>query len=253
LPTGWNKGWKQLQNSVFTRKARPAEIVVDTLFIGKLAPLGPRHVPSGIDKKNAAGPQRITRIGLQGDQQGDTRHHGGPEKALHHYPRDHYPNWLEDGVAAGAPAFGENISTLGMTEADICIGDVYRFGSALLQVSQGRQPCWRLNARFERPDMAYLVQKSGRTGWYYRVLQEGDAEAGDRLFLEHRPQPDWPLARIIDLLYTRTLDMDALNSLADLSELALSWRELATRRIATRTVEDWSRRLQDKSDSQTMS
>jgi MOSC domain-containing protein YiiM len=240
-----------LQNSVSAGKARPAGIVVDKLFIGKLSPLGPRKVPSGIDKKNATGPQRITHVGLQGDHQGDTRHHGGPEKALHHYPRDHYPSWQEVSVAATAPAFGENISTLGVTEFDICIGDVYRFGTALLQVSQGRQPCWRLNARFERPDMAHLVQKSGRTGWYYRVLQEGEAEAGDSLRLEDRPRSHWPLARVIDLLYTRTLDMDALNSLANLPELALSWRELAARRIATRTVEDWSRRLQDKSDSQT--
>jgi MOSC domain-containing protein YiiM len=197
------------------------------------------------------GIQRITRLGLHGDHQGDTRHHGGPEKALHHYPRDHYPAWAADGVAADAPAFGENISTLGMTEADICIGDVYRLGTALLQVSQGRQPCWRLNARFERPDMAYLVQKSGRTGWYYRVLKEGNAQTGDSLHLEDRPQPHWPLARVIDLLYTHTMDVDALQNLADLPELALSWRELAARRIATRTVEDWSRRLQDKSDSQT--
>ncbi|KQZ87131.1 molybdenum cofactor sulfurase [Mesorhizobium sp. Root157] len=233
-----------MQNSV-SIKASPAKIVVDALFIGKLAPLGPRNVPSGIGKTKADGPQRITRIGLQGDHQGDTRHHGGPEKALHHYPRDHYPAWLADGIKASAPAFGENISTQGMTEADICIGDIYRLGTAVLQVSQGRQPCWRLNARFERQDMAYLVQKSGRTGWYYRVLEEGSSEAGDCLRLEQRPAPQWPLSRVIDLLYTRTLDMDALQSLVDLPQLALSWRELAARRIATRTVEDWDRRLRD--------
>jgi len=143
----------------------------------------------------------------------------------------------------GLPAFGENISTFGVSEADICIGDVYRLGSALLQVSQGRQPCWRLNARFERPDMAFRVQKSGRTGWYYRVLEEGMASAGNRLTLEDRPRPQWPLIRIIDLLYTRTLDMKALADLAALPELAQSWRTLATRRIETHSVENWDRRL----------
>jgi MOSC domain-containing protein YiiM len=219
---------------------------VDAFFIGNLAPLGPRGVPSGIDKQPVGGSQKVTRLGLAGDHQGDRRHHGGPEKALHHYPRDHYAAWLEDGVVADAPGFGENISTLGMTEADICIGDIYRLGSSLLQVSQGRQPCWRLNARFGRDDMAFLVQKSGRTGWYYRVLEEGTVSPGDPLVLEQRPQPQWPLARIIELLYTKTLDMEALGTLAELPELAASWRELAQRRIATQTVESWDRRLNDR-------
>lgn len=217
--------------------------VAEALFVGKLAPLGPQKAPSGIRKLKVEGPQTITRTGLVGDHQGDTKNHGGPEKALHHYPRDHYAAWAKEGVEAAPAAFGENISTFGLTEADVCIGDIYRFGEAVLQVAQGRQPCWRLNARFERPDMAFRVQKSGRTGWYYRVLEEGTAEAGDRLRLEARPQPQWPLTRIIDLLYTRTLDMEALATLATLPELAQSWRTLAARRIETRSVENWDRRL----------
>ncbi len=223
----------------------PAIAVVEALFIGELAPLGPRQLPSGIDKKPVCGQIAITATGLQGDNQGDTRHHGGPEKAVHHYPADHYAAWSEDGIVANAPAFGENITTLGLSEANVCIGDVYRFGSALLQVSQGRQPCWRLNARFDRSDMALRVQKSGRTGWYYRVLEEGHAAAGDSLVLLERPQPCWSLARIIELLYTRTMDLDSLRDLASLPELASSWCELAERRIASRKVEDWNRRLHD--------
>lgn len=220
-----------------------AALVVEALFVGKLAPLGPQNVPSGIRKSRVAAPLTITRTGLVGDHQGDTKHHGGPEKAIHHYPRDHYSAWAEEGIVARPAAFGENISTFGITEADICIGDTYRLGSAVLQVAQGRQPCWRLNARFERADMAYRVQKSGRTGWYYRVLEEGTAAAGDLLTLQARPNPHWPLARIIDLLYTRTLDMSALSELAEMPELAPSWRTLAARRIETRAVEDWDRRL----------
>lgn len=220
--------------------------MVEALFIGSLAPLGPRQVASGIDKKPVPGRRRITRVGLEGDRQGDTRHHGGPEKALHHYPAEHYAAWRREGIDAAAPAFGENITTSGLSEADVCIGDVYRLGTALLQVSQGRQPCWRLNARFDRPDMAVRVQKSGRTGWYYRVLEEGEAEAGNTLTLCERPQPDWPLARIIGLLYTRTMELESLRELGDLPELAQSWRELAERRIVSRQVEDWSRRLHDR-------
>lgn len=221
--------------------------VVEALFIGELAPLGPQNAPSGIRKRKVDGPQTITRTGLAGDHQGDTKNHGGPEKALHHYPRDHYPAWRAEGIDAAPPAFGENISTSGLTEADVCVGDIFRFGSAVLQIAQGRQPCWRLNARFDRPDMAFRVQKSGRTGWYYRVIEEGAAESGDRLILEARPQPQWPLTRIIDLLYTRTLDMDALAALSALPELAQSWRTLAARRIETKAVENWERRLRGAS------
>jgi MOSC domain-containing protein YiiM len=218
-------------------------IDVENLFIGKLAPLGPQKAPSGIFKGKVTGPQTITRLGLLGDHQGDTKSHGGPEKALHHYPRDHYAAWLTEGLDVTPAAFGENISTFGITEADVCIGDIYRLGSAVLQISQGRQPCWRLNARFERPDMAFRVQKSGRTGWYYRVLEEGMASAGDQLTREARPQPQWPLTRIIELLYTRTLDMETLAKLAILPELAPSWRNLAMRRIDTGSVENWESRL----------
>lgn len=217
--------------------------VAEALFIGALAPLGPQNSPSGIRKNKVSGPQKITRTGLIGDNQGDTKNHGGPEKAIHHYPRDHYAAWAEEGVDAVPAAFGENISTFGLTEADVCIGDVYDLGDAVLQVAQGRQPCWRLNARFERPHMAFRVQKSGRTGWYYRVLREGTVKAGDTLTLTARPQPQWPLSRIIDLLYTRTLDMKALADLSVMPELAQSWRNLAARRIETRTVENWDRRL----------
>ncbi|MBU3888381.1 MOSC domain-containing protein [Methylosinus sp. KRF6] len=222
---------------------------IETMFAAAaLVPLGPRDAPSGIVKSAAAPPWRIGRDGLSGDRQGDLRHHGGPEKALHHYPRDHYELWAKEGpelvgALAAPPAFGENISTLGVTERDVCVGDVFALGSALLQVSQGRQPCWKLNARFARPDMARRVQTSGRTGWYYRVLREGVAEPGDRLGRIERPLPDWPLSRLNELLYLRTLDRDALAQMAELRELATSWRALAARRLARRVVEDWTARL----------
>ncbi|WP_024878192.1 MOSC domain-containing protein [Methylosinus sp. LW3] len=225
-------------------------LMIETLFAAPaLISLGPRAAPSGIAKSAAPPPWRILSDGLCGDCQGDLRHHGGPEKALHHYPRDHYDAWakeepeLADALAA-PPAFGENISTLGVTERDVCIGDVFTFGSALLQVSQGRQPCWKLNVRFARPDMARRVQTSGRTGWYYRVLREGVAEPGASLQRVERPLPDWPLSRLNELLYLRMLDRDALAQMAELASLARNWRELAARRLARGAVEDWSTRLE---------
>ena len=214
---------------------------------GKVAPLGNKGALSGIAKTPVAGPWRITRTGLAGDEQGDLKHHGGPEKAIHHYPFDHYAAWKselgEHPLLARPGAFGENLSTTGWTEETVHVGDIIRFGTALLQVGQGRQPCWKLDARFAREAMAYRTQMSGRTGWYYRVLEEGMAEDGSTLMLVERPQPEWPLARPTRLLYRDKDRYEDLAAMAALPELAPGWRRLAARRIETRTTESWTARL----------
>ena len=221
--------------------------VVPTVLGGPVARLGPDGPPSGIDKHPLAGPWRIGVEGLARDAQADRRHHGGPEKALHHYPLDHADAWqAEIGPhrLIGRPgAFGENLSTRGWTEATVCLGDVVRFGTAVLQVSQARQPCFKLNHRFGLPDMARRVQTSGRTGWYWRVLQTGEAAPGDALRHEERPLPQGPLARLLDVLYRNTGDRDSLAEIAALALLAESWRNLAARRLESGRVEDWRRRL----------
>lgn len=224
------------------------EHAVLAVLVGRAVPFGRPGVRSAIAKAPAEGPVRVTPSGLAGDEQGDLRHHGGPEKAVHHYPFDHYPAWRRElpGPPAilGAPgAFGENLSTSGLTEATVCVGDLWRAGTALLEVSQGRQPCWKLNRRFGVPDMARRVQASGRTGWYYRVREAGTVRAGDALRLLDRPHPGWPLARLIRILYVDRLDRAALAAVAGLEPLAASWRELAARRLERGTVEDWSARL----------
>lgn len=217
------------------------------VLAGAVAPLGADGRVSGIDKKPCPGPWRIGATGLAGDAQADLTHHGGPEKALHHYPLDHYAAWrAEIGAAAAldAPgAFGENLSTQGWTEDTVCVGDIVRFGAALLQVSQGRQPCWKLNRRFGVADMALRVQKSGRTGWYYRVLEEGAAAPGDALALVDRPCPDWKLSRVTRLLYRDTGDRAGLAAMAALEPLAEGWRRLARRRLESGSVESWDARL----------
>ena len=201
---------------------------------------------SAIAKSPLEGRQRITALGIAGDEQGDLRVHGGPDKAIHHYPADHYDRWRDDIGAhplLDAPgAFGENISTHGMTEDAICLGDRFRLGTALVEVSQSRQPCWKLSDRFAVPDMARRVQDAGRTGWYYRVLEEGDVQAGDRMTLEARPHPAWPLARLIDLLYRRSPEPALLRDVLVLP-LVPSWRTLFERRLAQGAVEDWRKRL----------
>lgn len=221
--------------------------VLPVVLVGTVSPLGPGGPPSGIDKLPARGPWRIGSTGIEGDAQGDLRNHGGPEKAIHQYPLDHHAAWAIDigdhPLLSRPGAFGENLATNGWTERDVCIGDVARFGGATLQVSQGRQPCFKLDRRFGRTGMARAVQTTGRTGWYWRVLEAGTAEPGNKIVIVERPRPDWPLTRLIRLFYVDTRNREELEAVADLSELAEGWRALARRRLESGATEDWSRRL----------
>jgi len=227
-------------------QASDTGVEVAALLRGRAVPYTRPGSRSGIDKRPLRGRVRIGATGLDGDEQGDLRVHGGPDKAVHHYPREHYRLWREElGAHAllDAPgAFGENLSSEGLTEAQVCLGDRYRFGGALLEVSQARQPCWKLNDRFGVADMARRMQANGRTGWYYRVLETGEAEAGDRLALLERPWPRWSLQRIATMLFVRTLEREELQAALALP-LVPSWRKLVEARLARGEVEDWSRRI----------
>jgi MOSC domain-containing protein YiiM len=143
-------------------------------------------------------------------------------------------------------AFGENISITGMTEDMVAVGDVFRLGGALMQVSQGRQPCWKLNHRFGVPDMARRVQDTGRTGWYYRVLDPGMVAPGDDLVLIDRLAPEWTLHRLWRAMYVDRLNRTELQAIAALDVLAEGWRRYAQRRLDSGRVEDWRPRLEGK-------
>lgn len=201
---------------------------------------------SAIAKQPLAGPVLVGPLGIEGDEQGDPRVHGGPDKALHQYALEHYPAWrAELGARAvlDAPgAFGENLASRGVNEASLCWGDQVRIGNCRLELAQSRQPCWKLNTRFACADMALRVQASGRTGWYWRVLEGGQLQAGDGIYLLARPHPQWPLARVIALLYERELDPAVLRALAALA-LPPSWQRIVQRRLDSGQVEDWTARV----------
>lgn len=201
---------------------------------------------SGIHKTPTRGRVRATPLGLVGDAQGDLKVHGGVEKAVHHYPEEHYALWraeLGPHPLLEAPgAFGENLHTQGMTEATVCLGDQWRVGDALLEITQARQPCWKLNERFGVPDMARRAQRARRTGWYYRVVEEGALWAGASMVLQARPLPEWPLARLLDLLYRPVLEPNQLHTAQNLP-LPASWQRLLQRRLDSGVVEDWAPRL----------
>ena len=219
-----------------------------TLLAGRVAPLPGSDRLSGIDKRPVDRPLMLGHQGFQGDEQADLRVHGGVEKAVHHYPFDHYAAWRADlgplPLLDAPGAFGENVSTLGLTEADVAVGDIFRLGGALVQVSQGRQPCWKLTQRLGVADMARRVQGTGRTGWYYRVLEPGLVAPGDRTLRIDRIAPEWTLRRIWHAFYIDRLNPEELRGIAALEVLAEGWRRHALRRLESGRVEDWTKRLE---------
>ncbi|HHF2905566.1 TPA: MOSC domain-containing protein [Vibrio diabolicus] len=219
--------------------------VVKAVLAGKTVPYA-HGAQSAINKQVLPERQHATELGFISDEQGDPRFHGGIQKALHIYPSEHYPIWQQElgerTIFQSAGGFGENISSEGVTESTICLKDKIRIGSTLLEVSQGRMPCWKLNVRFDQHDMARRLQDTLRTGWYFRVLEEGDIGAGDEIILCERPYPEWPLARIMGAVFTGCLDREELTKLSELP-LVESWGKLVERRLETGEVEDWEMRL----------
>lgn len=207
---------------------------VGKILIGTIAPLGDSGKTSAIHKIPTDRLLRVTRTGFDADGQADLKHHGGLEKAIHHYPFDHYSGWRAEigakQVLDQAGAFGENLSTTGLTEMDVAVGDVFRLGTATLQVSQGRQPCWKLNVRFQVEDMATRVQTTGRSGWYYRVLEEREVSPDAMLERIDRVTPEWTIDRLWRALYVDRHDRASLEALASLPTLSEGWRRLAGRR-----------------------
>ncbi|HEY0914545.1 MAG TPA: MOSC domain-containing protein [Solimonas sp.] len=188
------------------------QLLVPQVFAGSVRPMPDDGRPTGIFKEPVTGPVEIGPEGLRIDAQADRRVHGGPEKAVHHFPLENHRRLAAQfpGQAAGfvPGGLGENLSTEGADEAGVCIGDVFAFGSVRLQLSQPRSPCWKIDTRHGHEGIAIWIAQQGIAGWYYRVLQPGQAQAGDSLQLlernadaislrefwdtqaEHRPAPE---------------------------------------------------------------
>src|SRR5215470_12181439 len=140
-------------------------------------------VQTAIFKEPVAGAVAIRALNLAGDQQADLTVHGGYNKAVYAYPAEHYEHWrtqLPD-VAFSCGAFGENLTTEGLWEDTLCIGDLLRVGSAVLQVTQPRMPCYKLELRFNRDDMIKHFLLNGRSGFYFSVIERGDVAAGSKV------------------------------------------------------------------------
>lgn len=188
---------------------------------------------SAIAKQAVDGPVRVGLLGLEGDMQADHVHHGGPDKAIHLYCQDHYDWWRAR--KPGHPlldrpgAFGENIASLGLVESDLCVGDRFTLGSALVEVSHGRQPCWKLDHRFGARDVMATIVKTARCGVYFRVIEEGVAQNGDEMALVERPYAEWSVERVFGLLIGsgHKREPSAVRALTDLPPLAQAWQARA--------------------------
>ena len=209
----------------------PAEIL--SVLTGPITPFRAPDESSAIAKSPRNGPVVIGPLGLAGDEQADLTVHGGVDKAIHHYPLDHYPFWRtvlgDHPLLAGPGAFGENVSTLGLTEREVCLGDRFRLGSALVEVSQGRQPCWKQGHRLSNPAVVAMMVTYRFSGWYYRVIEPGVVAAGDTIELAERPLPQWDIERVFGLIIggDGADDRPALRALAAMDVLAAPWRTKA--------------------------
>jgi MOSC domain-containing protein YiiM len=158
---------------------------------------GARDWTTGYGKEPVRGPVHAGRTNLAGDGQADRRWHGGPEMAVLAYPAAHYAAWGEELCWPSIPhgAFGENLTVSGTTEDEACVGDVWRVGCATLQISEPRKPCKNISRFWGRDDLLRRVVRSGRSGFYLRVIEEGALQAGDEVVLLDRPHPEWTVAR----------------------------------------------------------
>ncbi len=219
---------------------RDSSSVITVLSIqsGPIAPLGPNKVPSGIVKTRREGPVSIHQLGLEGDEIADLRVHGGPDKAVYAYPASHYDAWRADfpqyEALWGPGGVGENLTVEGLTEENVFIGDVFEAPRGLvLQITQPRQPCFKFAARFADERLPQALLKTGRCGYYFRVLSEGSLEAGERLARTVDGHQDWSIARFqrMTTLERKNLTTDDLRALAAMDVLPEGWRLWAKDRL----------------------
>ncbi|KAJ0163806.1 putative dioxygenase subunit beta YeaX [Colletotrichum tanaceti] len=194
------------------------------------------EVMTGIDKGLREEPVHVNSLGLELDEH-DPTFHGGPDKAIHGYCSSHYPGWRKEYPTAAdrfkPGAFGENFVTKHMNERNVCIGDIIHVGDeVVLQVSLPRQPCYKLNHRFQLKNFAPKTFETSRTGWYYRVLKEGKVKAGDELRLIERKWPKWTIERIQEYLHRNQNDLAMNEELAAIEDLGKECRGTFQRRVA---------------------
>ena len=206
-----------------------------SLFIGGIRPLPESGRPTGMYKQQATGPLELGPEGFIGDEQADRRVHGGPEKAVHLYPARHYAK-LAERFPDAAPqlvigSLGENISTAELDENDVRIGDIWRLGSAELQICQPRNPCWKIDERFASDGMAAFIAEHRLTGWYWRVVKSGQVAPDDALELLQAAEGSFTLAEAMLCWQAHRPALADLEKLAASPGIAKNWQQKIVSRV----------------------
>ncbi|MEO0871003.1 MAG: MOSC domain-containing protein [Pseudomonadota bacterium] len=193
---------------------------------------------SAIVKRPREGVVQLLKEGFAPDEQADRRVHGGPEKAVHLYPLDHHDVWRKE--LADKPAltfldepgaFGTNLSVSDIDEHSVFIGDRFRLGNAVIEVNQPRQPCWKVDHRFGTKGMTARIVETGRSGWYFRVIEEGEVQAGDALERIEDGHREWSVARVFTSLIQGKASRAELEELAALARLSPQIQARAIKRL----------------------
>lgn len=199
---------------------------VKSLNIGKIEihTYGKRSFESAIRKQSINEPVFLGKMGLQGDEQA-FKDHGGEDKALCLYPYDYYSYW--DGILAkmeDTALFGENLTVVGLTEKHAHIGDIFSFGEAVIQVSEPRNPCYKLAAKYEVPDLVVRMRHTGYTGFLFRVLEEGNVCQQDNLVLLEPHAKQVPVSLVNDVKFFDKLNKEKLEKVLAVDALSPSLR-----------------------------
>ncbi len=207
-----------------------------SLYIGQVQALPVSGRPTGMYKISVHEPIELGLNGFAGDHQADLRVHGGPEKAVHLYPSTHYAK-LAAQFADAAPllvpgSMGENIATAELDEHDVRLGDVWKIGTALIQVCQPRNPCWKIDERFGCDGMALFIDQHMLTGWYWRVLQTGTVNPSDSLVLHELASQAPTLHQAMTLWRDHRPDLGALSQLAETPGIAKVWQDKIKQRVS---------------------
>ena len=182
---------------------------------------------TGIFKSPVLGPVSVGRTEVQGDGQADLDSHGGVDKAVYLYPAEHYPFWRRE-LCEEIPesgSFGENLTTEGLLEDAVCIGDTFKVGTTVVQVTQPRTPCYKLAARFSRSDLPGRFLKSMKSGFYLRVLEPGHLMAGDRFSLCARDVHPITVSHVARVYHFRSRDRCAIEEILENHSLSVEWRD----------------------------
>lgn len=197
-----------------------------------------REAYSGTYKVPVSGRVYLSKLNFVGDGQGDLVHHGGIEKAVCVYAHEHYSFWeneLERKLDVGA--FGENLTIEGLLEDDVCIGDIFQLGQAIVQISQPRQPCYRLSIRYGVEDLLLKFPTTGFTGFYLRVLEEGWVAKEDGFIRTERHPGEITVTYANQIMLHDKNNKQAIRKMLAVEELSVSWRNTLSKRLAGETVD----------------